>query len=251
LLDSGLQLGILRVCAISGAPGNVVLPDGSRVVIAPVLERLVAAGVGLRTEWLLGAPGVDVAGIEETWSRWPQVLSFAPCIGVRQFHWNTSVPQARFTGLPVTFTAQEDRDLARSLGFTADATLVGAALSDQLRLQALRLVHADLRAPGRVAGASVLSPGAPTGHGPKVVLAPACAVVELPLGIDGREGATVYAAHLGTGSVIALDARLAPTLLACAQGLPSAEAFAPMAPTLRARLVPALIAKGILLGGET
>lgn len=249
LLESGLELGVLRICALGGAR-RALLVEGIWMHTGPVLEQLGEAGVELRAEWLLGAPGVDVGRNEETWTRWAQVLPIAPCIGVRQFHWNVSVPQGPFAGHPVTFTPREDRDLARSFHFSADATLEGSPLAEQLGIQARRLVQTGQRAPGRVGAAAALPPRGPCGLGPKVALAPDCAVVELPVGVDGADGPSVYAAHLGTGSVIALDARLAPPLLACGRGTPTAEAFAPVAPTLRARLIPALIAKGILLGAE-
>lgn len=73
-----------------------------------------------------------------------------------------------------------------------------------------------------------------------------CALVQLPASLDGAPKPTWYAANLRTGTVLAMDARLAPKLAGLERPVPVADALAAVPEAQRRKLVDTLVGKTVL-----
>jgi hypothetical protein len=73
-----------------------------------------------------------------------------------------------------------------------------------------------------------------------------CALVQLPASLDGAPKPTWYAANLRTGTVLAMDARLAPKLAGLDRPMPVADALATVPEAQRRKLVDTLVSKTVL-----
>ena len=81
---------------------------------------------------------------------------------------------------------------------------------------------------------------------PPIRLDDDCALVQLPASLDGAPKPTWYAANLRTGTVLAMDARLAPKLAGLDRPVPVAEALAAVPEAQRRKLVDTLVGKTVL-----
>ena len=86
---------------------------------------------------------------------------------------------------------------------------------------------------------------APAGRA--IRLAPDCAVVSLPSTLDGAPGPAWYASNLRTGLLLALDARIAPRLAPLRAPAEPGAALAALPAPQRAKLIRALVDKGVLV----
>ncbi|MBU8896499.1 hypothetical protein DRW03_24295 [Corallococcus sp. H22C18031201] len=259
LVESGCQLAVVGFCAIRD--GLVIDPQGNALSVDFLrrgMEHLRRAGVSVVAEWWVGAPAVDEGALEQTLATLLAEPLFDWIAGVRPFHWALERgPEARrFDERWVQpGTPPADRDLARSRPFDVPDTLRAARLPEVLSALALRLLRRQPLSPGRVAGAylrvpALSSPPGSEARGAKVStqvrLDTDCAVVDLPASLDGVAKPSWYAANLRTGSVLALDTRLAPKLSTLLHATEVSEALSEVPEAHRAKLVDALVGKAVL-----
>ncbi|WNZ59254.1 hypothetical protein QEG98_24560 [Myxococcus sp. MxC21-1] len=73
-----------------------------------------------------------------------------------------------------------------------------------------------------------------------------CAWVQLPAGLDGAPKPSWFAANLRTGSVLAMDARLAPKLAGLVRPMEVASVLGAVPQAQREKLVDTLVARSVL-----
>ncbi|QSQ25139.1 hypothetical protein JY651_09490 [Pyxidicoccus parkwayensis] len=255
LIEGGCRVAVVGFCAVSG--GRVMDPYGywhNTHVLVQGAQRLRAAGVRLVAEWWVGAPGVDEAVLEETLSALASEPLFDHVAGVRPFHWSLEhrgIERASMEPLP----SPPDRDLARSQPFEAPNTIPTSRLPEVLANLSTRLMQRAPLNPGRVAGANLRGPTAfphmmiltvdYSEHSP-IRLDDDCALVQLPASLDGAPKPTWYAANLRTGTVLAMDARLAPKLSTLDRPTQVSEVLGAVPEAQRQKLVNTLVAKTVL-----
>ncbi|WP_164018283.1 hypothetical protein [Pyxidicoccus trucidator] len=264
LVESGCRVAVVGFCAVR--EDGVQEPSGHwrrRAELARGAERLRAAGVRIVAEWWVGAPGVDAAALELTLAALEAEPLFDHVAGVRPFHWPLARSEAArgFCWSPVQVRAPaEDRDLARSTPFDAPATLSGFQLQETLTALSTRLMQRVPLNPGRVAAACLRGPTAPLPTGasqqvdersaapdnPPIRLDDDCALVHLPASLDGAAKSSWYAANLRTGTVLAMDARLAPKLSGLDRPALPAEVLGAVPEAQRRKLVDTLVGKSVL-----
>lgn len=254
LVESGCRVAVVGFCAVRD--GFVVDPFGRQhrtEDLARGARHLKDAGVRVVAEWWIGAPGVDLPALESTLAALDAEPVFHHIAGARPFHWTLHRRDAdrRFQWSPVQLRdPAEDRDLARSRPFDAPATLSGSQLQEVLTSLATRLMQRASLNPGRVAAAYLLKPADKSPRvdteGAPIRLDDDCALVQLPASLDGTPKPTWYAANLRTGTVLAMDARLAPKLSTLNHATPMAEALAAVPEAQRRKLVDTLVAKTVL-----
>jgi hypothetical protein len=248
LIDSGCRVLVLTFCALGdeavGADG-VVLSEGQ---LGAAVEALRAAGVRLVGEWWIGAPGVGEDALERTLQIIEQAPPFGWLAGVRPFHWPAHRGAGPWGRVHVTpGPVPEGRDLARSRPFEAPGTLSPAAAAERLQALAGRLARQGSPSPGRLAQAYVSSPPPLPERGERIRLDPDCALVTLPVSLEGRPGPSTYAVNLRTGLLLALDARVAPALQGVRAPTPPAEVLSRLSEAQRGKLVRALVDKAVLI----
>jgi hypothetical protein len=209
------------------------------------LERLRRAGVRVVAEWWVGAPGVDASAHESTANELERASPFDWLAGLRTFHWPRPRPSGRFGHVDAEVSASE-KDLARNPRFSAPGTLGAEQLPALTERLARGLMRRAPLSPGRVAQGYAAAPPTPPDKGDRVRRDPDCALVELPAALDGKPGPVWYAANLRTGTVLALDARLAPGLRALEGTATVAEALPKVPEAQRARVLQMLVDKGLL-----
>jgi hypothetical protein len=281
LIESGCRVAVVGFCAVR--EGFMVDPLGARMNVQDLVRcarRLRDAGVRLVAEWWVGAPGVDEAVLEETLVALDTEPLFDHVAGARPFHWPL---EHRGIERPFQRLALEpqrpppDRDLARSRPFEAPNTIPTARLPEVLGALSTRLMQRAPLNPGRVAAACLRGPtasqpgGAPEGSQGSTASLPTgepvppgsaaptagtehlpirldddCALVQLPASLDGAPKPTWYAANLRTGTVLAMDARLAPKLAGLDHPVPAADALGAVPEAQRRKLVDTLVAKTVL-----
>ncbi len=248
LLASGCRTAVVGFCSVE--EGEVLGSDGTRApleTLTSALERLRSAGVRVVTEWWVGAPGVDEAAHERTFTLLGQRPLFDWVSGVRQFHWTRGRAGSELGGVPVHLLAMaEDRDLARSHPFEAPGTVPHARLPELLGSLAGRLLQRAPLSPGRVAWASLHPPVRATPGGERIRLDGDCALVQLPATLEAAPKPTWYAANLRTGGVLAMDARLVPLVSRWESPVPVTEAFAALPESQRAKVEAALVGRAVL-----
>lgn len=217
-------------------------------------HRLLAAvqrrrGLGLSTfgEWVVGAPGQDVASHEQTARALESSGVFDWVVGIRPFHWRIQREGSTFDGRAVRLGAPEEgRDLARSLPVLAPEVLGHEALAKLIAALAPRLSQLSPLAPGRVALGYLEAPTPPQTGGARVRRDVDCQVVQLPCRLDLAPRESFYAVNLRTGATLALDARLAPVLGRLDAPATPGEALAVVPADQREKLCRALLDKGVL-----
>ncbi|HLL82242.1 MAG TPA: hypothetical protein VK420_06310 [Longimicrobium sp.] len=247
LIATGPQVLVLGFCALGdeavGADGTVLSARDFRAA----LDALRTAGVRLVGEWWIGAPGIGADALERTLRE----LEHAPfdwLAGVRAFHWLAGRGDGTWGRVEVSAgSVGEGRDLARSRPFSAPGSLGAEEAAARLRDLAQALAKRAPLAPGRMAEAFVELPSPPPERGDRVRLDPDCALVTLPLGLDGRVGSATYAANLRTGGVMAVDGRLAPSLAKLEAPASVADALPQVPEGQRPKLVKALVEKAVLV----
>ncbi|MFP2912304.1 hypothetical protein ACLESD_46240 [Pyxidicoccus sp. 3LFB2] len=259
LVESGCRVAVVGFCAVSA--DGVQEPSGHwrrRTELARGVERLRAAGVRIVAEWWVGAPGVDEAALESTLAALEAEPLFHHVAGVRPFHWRLARHEVgpRFCWRPVQVRAPaEDRDLARSRPFDAPATLSGVQLQEVLTALSTRLMRRAPLNPGRVAAAYLRGPtdvpppteaGRDAPDSQPIRLDDDCALVHLPASLDGAAKPSWYAANLRTGTVLAMDARLAPKLSGLDRPAPPSEVLGIVPEAQRRKLVDTLVGKSVL-----
>lgn len=248
LVASGCRTAVVGFCAVD--EGGVLGSDGGRVPLEPLtaaMERLRSAGARVVAEWWVGAPGVDEAAHERTFTLLGQRPVFDWISGVRQFHWTRGRSGEDFAGVPVRFPAPPgDRDLSRTLPFEAPGTVAHSRLPELLTSLAGRLLQRVPLSPGRVAWASIHPPSPVTPGGDRVRLDGDCALVQLPATLDGGVKPSWYAANLRTGGVLAMDARLAPMVAGAEQPMAVGELFATLPEAQRGKVEAALVGRAVL-----
>jgi len=228
---------------------DVVLPSGE-VYRSSELEDALARhgqvpGVRVLGEWWLGAPGVSQAQAIQTAERLGGHMPFAALAGIRPFHWHLHRPRTEFNQRPVAWLEPDpSRDLRRSWPFQAPFAQTPSLLETLLG----HLGKQGPLAPGRLAGAyTTLAATVPVFSG--VALDADCAIVTLTRALDGRTGPATYAANLRTGGVMAVDARLAPSLRALRRPKPWDEALPEVPRAQQEKILQVLIQKNILVKG--
>ncbi|HEX8436150.1 hypothetical protein [Archangium sp.] len=248
LVAGGCRTAVVGFCAVDDL--SVLGSDGTRAPLEALtasLERLRSAGVRVVVEWWVGAPGVDEAAHERTFTLLGQRPLFDWVSGVRQFHWTRGRAGESFAGLPVHLHAPPgDRDLARSLPFEAPGTVPHARLAELLGSLAGRLLQRAPLSPGRVAWASLHPPVPAVPGGDSIRLDGDCALVQLPATLEAAPKPTWYAANLRTGGVLAMDPRLAPLVVKWERAVPVGEAFAALPESQRAKVEAALVGRAVL-----
>jgi hypothetical protein len=248
LVASGCRTAVVGFCAVD--EGGVLGSDGVRVPLESLtasVERLRSAGARVVAEWWVGAPGVDEASHERTFTLLGQRPVFDWVSGVRQFHWTRGRSGEDFAGVPVRFFAPPgDRDLSRTVPFEAPGTVAHARLPELLTSLAGRLLQRAPLSPGRVAWASIHPPSPVTPGGDRVRLDGDCALVQLPATLDGTVKPCWYAANLRTGGVLAMDARLAPMVAGAEQPMTVGELFATLPEAQRGKVEAALVGRAVL-----
>jgi hypothetical protein len=247
LLATGPQMLVLGFCALGdeavGADGTVLSADALREALGLLRD----AGVRLVGEWWIGAPGIGADALERT-LRELESGPFDWIAGVRAFHWLAARGDGRWGRVDVKAGAlTEGRDLARSRPFEAPGSLPPAEANAKLQAMAQVLAKRAPLAPGRMAEAFVELPAEQPARGDRVRRDPDCALVTLPLALDGRSGPVTYAANLRTGGVLAVDARLAPALSRLEGPTPVAEALPQVPEAQRPKVVKALVDKAVLV----
>jgi hypothetical protein len=247
LIESGCRVAVVGFCAVR--EGFVVDPNGTQLNVQGVARgarRLRDAGVRLVAEWWVGAPGVDEAVLEETLTALDAEPLFDHVAGARPFH----RPFQRLSVEPQR--PPPDRDLARSQPFEAPNTIPTSRLPEVLATLSTRLMQRALLNPGRVAAACLRGPTAlppvreDASERASIRLDDDCALVQLPASLDGAPKPTWYAANLRTGTVLAMDARLAPKLAGLDHPVPAADALGAVPEAQRRKLVDTLVAKTVL-----
>jgi len=248
LVASGCRTAVVGFCSVD--EGGVLGSDGRRVPLeslAAAVERLRATGARVVAEWWVGAPGVDEAAHERTFTLLGQRPLFDWVSGVRPFHWTRGRPGEDFAGVPVRFLAPpEDRDLARTVPFEAPGTVPHARLAELLTSLAGKLLQRASLSPGRVAWASLHPPAPVAPGGERIRLDGDCALVHLPATLDGVAKPSWYAANLRTGAVLAMDARLAPMVAGAEQPVTVGELFAALPEAQRGKVEAALVGRAVL-----
>ncbi|MCY1022065.1 hypothetical protein [Pyxidicoccus sp. MSG2] len=256
LIESGCRVAVVGFCAVR--EGFMVDPLGTRMNVqdlARCARRLRDAGVRLVAEWWVGAPGVDEAALEETLAALDAEPLFDHVAGARPFHWplehrGLDRPFQRLSVEPQR--PPPDRDLARSQPFEAPNTIPTARLPEVLAALSTRLMQRAPLNPGRVAAACLRGPTAPSpvredaSERAPIRLDDDCALVQLPASLDGAPKPTWYAANLRTGTVLAMDARLAPKLAGLDHPVPAADALGAVPEAQRRKLVDTLVGKTVL-----
>lgn len=247
LVASGCRVAVVGFCALGA---EVLDSEGHlwpREEYVSAVERLRRAGVCVVAEWWVGAPGVDAALLDSTASELERASPFDWLAGLRIFHWPRLRPGGRFGHVEVAVHAPApEKDLARNPRFSAPGTIDAEQLPALIeRLARERMRHAPL-SPGRVAQGYAAPPPPPAERGDLVRRDPDCALVEMPVALDGKPGPVWYAANLRTGSVLALDGRLAPGLRALTSTATAAEALPRVPEAQRARVLQLLVGKGVL-----
>jgi len=250
LADAGCQLAVIAFCGIHG--GEVLATDGSSVSLEALRSAHAALrvrGVRVVAEWWVGAPGLSEAAHLAS-ERAFQTAPFLDWLaGVRTYHGGREHAPERFGGVPVRWLAPPSgHDLARNRPFEAAGSVTGGALRSLQIALAQRLMALAPASPGRVAGAYAIPsevPSVPPREGP-LTLDRDCAVVQMPSKLSGEGAPTWYAANLRTGSVFALDARLAPTLAGLRGPAPAAEVLPLVPEEKREAALQALISRGLL-----
>jgi hypothetical protein len=248
LIATGCRVVVVTFCALGreavGADGQVLHPE----VLTAGVQALRAAGVWLVGEWWIGAPGIGEEALERTLQALEQAPPFDGFAGVRAFHWPAHRGAEPWGGVHVTpGPVPADRDLARSRPFEAPGTLPAAQAVERLHALAQKLALKGPTLPGRLAQAYVSRPSPPPERGERVRLDPDCALVTVPVSVDGKPGPVTYAVNLRTGLLLAIDSRLAPSL----QGLHASAALAEALPRVpeaqRAKLARTLVDKAVLI----
>jgi hypothetical protein len=198
---------------------------------------------------------VDEAVLEETLTALDAEPLFDHVAGARPFHWAL---EHRGIDRPFQRRSMEpqrpppDRDLARSQPFEAPNTIPTSRLPEVLAALSTRLMQRAPLNPGRVAAACLRGPTAPppgregASERASIRLDDDCALVQLPASLDGAPKPTWYAANLRTGTVLAMDARLAPKLAGLDHPVPAADALGAVPEAQRRKLVETLVAKTVL-----
>ncbi|MFP2931149.1 hypothetical protein ACLESO_39335 [Pyxidicoccus sp. 3LG] len=255
LVESGCRVAVVGFCSMS--EGFVLEPTTGRRLDTTILvqgaRRLRDAGVRLVAEWWVGAPGVDEAALESTIAALDVVPLFEHVAGVRPFHWGLGRPDLdrQFQNPAIQpKSPPADRDLARSRPFDAPDTLSGPRLLEVLESLSQRLLRRAPLNPGRVAaaclrGPSAFAPEAVSARGP-IRLDDDCALVQLPATLDGAPKSTWYAVNLRTGTVLAMDARLAPGLSSLTRPALASDVLGIVPEAQREKLVDTLVAKAVL-----
>ncbi|MBZ4417823.1 hypothetical protein [Myxococcus sp. RHSTA-1-4] len=265
LVASGCRVAVVGFCAARGE--DVLDTFGGRLhseELARGAERLRAAGVRVVAEWWVGAPGVDTAMLESTLAALDAKPLFHHMAGVRPFHWpmhQRHVDRRFRWRIGQLRNPAADRDLARSWPFDAPATLSGFQLQEMLTALSTRLMQRAPLNPGRVAAAYLHGPTRaerePPAEEGSAARAPGmgsqplrldddCALLQLPAALDGAPKPTWYAANLRTGTVLAMDARLAPKLAGLTRPAHVADVLGAVPEAQRGRLVDTLVAKSVL-----
>jgi hypothetical protein len=246
LISSGCRVAVVSFCELGaeavGGDGTVL---GSEQLAAG-LAALRAAGVRLVGEWWIGGPGIGEESLGRTLQVVEQALPFDWLAGVRLFHWPADRGEGAWGRVQVTpGPVPEDRDLARSRPFEAPGSLSAAGALDQLHALARRLAQRP-SSPGRMAHAYASPPLPPPERGERIRLDPDCALVTLPVSLDGKPGPISYAMNLRTGLLMAVDPRLAPSLQGLRTPAPPGEVLSRIPEAQRGKLVRALVDKAVL-----
>ncbi|WP_163784529.1 hypothetical protein [Myxococcus vastator] len=253
LVESGCKVAVVGFCAADA--GAWVDPLGARVsraALAQGTRRLRDAGVHLVAEWWVGAPGVGEADLDATLAVLDAEPVFDKLAGVRPFHWPRTPPGSGRALLwpDVSVGAPpDDRDLARSRPFEHARSIPGARVPQVLAELATRLLARGPLSPGRVAAAclpELSRPRATDASAAAIRLDADCAWVQLPAGLDGAPKPSWFAANLRTGSVLAMDARLAPKLAGLVQPMEVARVLGAVPQAQREKLVDTLVARSVL-----
>ncbi|NVJ02101.1 hypothetical protein HV824_28830 [Myxococcus sp. AM009] len=253
LVASGCKVAAVGFCAADNDAW--VDPLGARVsraALARGARRLRDAGVHLVAEWWVGAPGVDEADLDATLAVLDAEPVFDKLAGVRPFHWPRTPPES---GRPLLWpdvkvgAPPDDRDLARSRPFEHARSIPSARVPQVLEGLATRLLARGPLNPGRVAAAclpEVPRPRATDASAAAIRLDADCAWVQLPAGLDGAPKPSWFAANLRTGSVLAMDARLAPKLAGLVRPMEVASVLGAVPQAQREKLVDTLVARSVL-----
>ncbi|XXF76936.1 hypothetical protein P2318_28355 [Myxococcaceae bacterium GXIMD 01537] len=248
LVRAGCRVAVVGFCSLGE---DVLDSEGhrwEREAYAGALAALRHAGVRVVAEWWVGAPGVDTPTHERTARELEHAALFDGLAGLRTFHWPRHRLGGSFGGMEVRVIAPpSERDLARHPHFFAPGTVGPEELPALTERLARQLMRTHSLCPGRVAQGYSVPPLALPERGERVRGDPDCAVVELPAALDGRPGPVWYAANLRTGTVLALDGRLAPGLAALHGTVSPAEALPRVPEAQRARVLQMLVEKGVLL----
>jgi len=248
LVGSHCRLALLPFAAVDDT--GILGTDGAKRSCAEVeqaVAHLRAKGLRILGEWWIGAPGVDAAALARSTSYLEHFSPFDRMAALRHFHWPAAQANPQWGHLTVQLGEPDaDRDLARTRPFAAPGTLSAAERGQQLQGLFERLRQRTPLVPGRVAQAYVVQDAPPAPRGERLKLDPDCAVVTLPVTLEGAPVSTPYAANLRTGSVMKLDARLAPAMMVLERATLPAQAFKGLPEAQTANLVKALIAKSIL-----
>jgi hypothetical protein len=257
LVESGCRVAVVGFCAVRER--FLVDPDGNRLSwehVARGARRLKEAGGRLVAEWWVGAPGVDEPALDATLAALDAEPLFDHVAGVRPFHLpleHRSIDSPSGWRWIQPGSPPADRDLARSRSFDAPDTLPTSRLPEVLASLASRLMQRAPLSPGRVAAACLQGPMArPPREEPEPPMSPPirldddCALVQLPAALDGAPKPTWYAANLRTGTVLAMDARLAPRLAGLTRPAPVAEVLGAVPEAQQRKLVDTLVARSVL-----
>jgi hypothetical protein len=248
LVTSGCRKAVVGFCAVD--EDGVLGIDGkrlSRKTLATAVVRLRSKGLRVVAEWWVGAPGVDEAAHERTFTLLGEHPLFDWVSGVRQFHWTRGRIGEDFAGTPVRFLAPpEDRNLSRTVPFEAPGTVPHGRLGELLGSLAGRLLQRAPLSPGRVAWASLFPPEPVAPGGDRVRLDGDCALVQLPATLEGVAKPSWYAANLRTGGVLAMDARLAPLVVGAERPVPAGELFTSLPEAQRFKVEAALVGRAVL-----
>jgi len=247
LANSGCRLALLPFAALGA---DVLGADGSSQPLAEVrqaIDTLRARGVRVLGEWWIGAPGVGAEALARSAEQLEQASPFDGVASFRHFLWPAARSTPRWGSVDVQLGEPDaDRDLARTRPFSAPGTLSTPERLAQIDQLMGRMMKRAPLVPGRVAQAYVVQDAAPAPRGNRLQLDPDCAVVPLPLTLEGEPTPTTYALNLRTGTV----AKLAPPLVAPVCALRSAalpgDVFGKLPEAHRAVLVKALVDKSIL-----
>jgi hypothetical protein len=247
LASSGCRLAVLAFCALGeqvvGADGTVMEAEA----FAQALEALRREGVRRVGEWWIGAPGLGEQALEQTAQQLEQRPPFDWLAGVRAFHGFSERGSGPWGLVQVEVAAPPpERDLARSRPFSAPGTLGPQELPGRMEALAQRLARRAPLSPGRVAQACVATPPVEPAPGERIRLDGDCAVVSSPVALDGKPGPAWYAVNLRTGLVLAVDARLAPSLAGLRAAALPGEVFSRVPEPQRGKLIRALVDKAVL-----
>lgn len=253
LVESGCKVAVVGFCAAD--TDAWIDPLGARVsraALAQGARRLRDAGVHLVAEWWVGAPGIGEADLDATLAVLDADSVFDKLAGVRPFHWPRTPPES---GRPLLWqdvqvgAPPDDRDLARSRPFEHARSIPSARVPQVLAGLATRLLARGPLSPGRVAAAclpEVSPPRATDVSAAAIQLDADCAWVQLPAGLDGAPKPSWFAANLRTGSVLAMDARLAPKLAGLVRPMEVASVLGTVPQAQREKLVDTLVARSVL-----